>query len=124
MISAFGVDHGEISKLALRPSGKKFKLPKPGQLFGRAGGSKGPAKPNAAFRGGEKVGQGMRGGLSAVGTGAGKATSMMGFQRLGGAMQRNPVKAGVTTSFLGGTAGYGGYGMMKNPKQPKQPGQV
>ena len=37
MISAFGVDHGEISKLAIRPTGGKFKLPKPGKLFGRAG---------------------------------------------------------------------------------------
>ena len=66
----------------------------------------------------------MRGGRRAIGTGAGKGTSAAGFGRLGDAMQRNPVKAGVTTSFLAGTAGYGGYGMMKKPKQPQTPGQA
>ena len=123
MISAFGVDHGEISKVAVKPTALLRKLPKAGKLFGRAGAktAQGPAKPNMGFRAGEKAGQGARAGFGAIGMGAGKGASALGMGRLGAAMQRSPVKAGVTTSFIGGTAGYGTFGMMKKPKQPGQP---
>jgi hypothetical protein len=125
MISAFGVDHGEISKLAVRPTGKLFKMPKAGKIFGRAGKSPSQQRgPTAGFKASQKAGQGTAKGFGAVGTAAGKGASGMGFKTLGEKMQGSPVKAGVTTSFIGGTAGYGVYGMIKKPKQPQTPGQV
>lgn len=123
MISAFGVDHGEISKVVVRPTAALRKLPKAGKLFGQAG-KKPNQGPTAGFKAGQKTGQGAAKGFGAVGTAAGKGASGMGFKTLGEKMQGSPVKAGVTTSFIGGTAGYGVYGMIKKPKQPQQPGQV
>jgi hypothetical protein len=121
MLSAFGVDHGEISKVVLRPTALLRKLPKAGKLFGQAG-----AKPNKGptmgFKAGQAAGKGTRGAMSAIGTGAGKAASGAGFANLGAKMQGAPVKTGVTTSFIAGAAGYGATGMMKKPKQPTQPG--
>jgi hypothetical protein len=124
MISAFGVDHGEISKLAVRPTGKLFKMPKAGKLFGRAKSPSQQRGPTAGFKAGHAAGKGTAGAMGAVGTAAGKGASGMGFKTLGEKMQGSPLKAGVTTSFIGGTAGYGVYGMLKKPKQPQTPGQV
>ena len=121
MISAFGVDHGEISKVVLRPTALLRKLPKAGKLFGQAG-KKPNSGPTMGYKAGNAAGKAVGGGLRGVGTGAGKAASGMGFGQLGSAMQRNPLKAGVTTSFIAGTAGYGATGMMKKPKPPQTPG--
>lgn len=123
MISAFGVDHGEISKVVVRPTAVLRKLPKAGKLFGQAG-KKPNTGPTTGFKAGNAAGKVAGAGFSGVGQAAGKGVSAMGLKTLGSKMQGSPVKAGVTTSFIGGTAGYGTYGMMKKPKQPQQPGQV
>jgi len=111
--SAFGVDHGEIEKA--------FKLPKPGKIFGRPGSLNRTGqtkKPGSTgFKAGQAAGGAARTGFSGVGMGAGKTAGAMGFQRAGQAMQRNPVKTGVTTSFLAGTAAAVGLGRQKKPGQ-------
>ena len=122
MISAFGVDHGEISKVVVRPTAVLRKLPKAGKLFGQAG-KKPNAGPTTGFKAGQAAGKPVGAGFKAVGSAAGKGASAMGLKTLGAKMQGSPLKAGVTTSFIGGvggTAGYGAYGMMKKPKQPGQ----
>jgi hypothetical protein len=111
MLSAFGIDHGEVSKARLPMRGFGGRRPTRAQRRVNSrvntGGVSGPSKVKAALnRAGEADIS-----LKNIGAGAGK-----GMKGVGGFLEKRP---GLTGTALVGGGGAAGYKYLSN-KEPKK----
>lgn len=120
MQSAFGIDHGEISKIAVRrPPGSK----KAAQVIARAVGKAPPPAPAKVVRKSPRLTEQAAAGLNRIGEadislkGIGGGVGG-GFRRVGGFLERHPGLTGTAAVGGGGAAGYK-YVSSREPKKKK-----